>query len=219
MRNFLKRYDDIIPSGAPQYRSTEVRWFFEEEKTDLENWVLSKMGSNRGPEERTDVYFVRQGEKYTGIKKRGESEEFEIKQRVAEFAKLEVATGSFIKLEAWGKWVLDKEESKALKLTLDLSGYKELFVKKKRWVARIGLCKDGDVVWDSGENYFESGCMIEYVKLEVNGRCFYSFAAECFGASNDALPLIRKSGIFQGLDRFWIQDTMSYSEFLEERFT
>ena len=60
----------------------------------------------------------------------------------------------------------------------------------------------------------ESGCQIEYTKLEINDKVYYTFCMEQFGEAEFQLPeeFIGRS---LGSTQLKVGDSMGYGEFLK----
>lgn len=162
------------------YKSREIRWFFQEEKNTIAKWFedRGKRFSDSAP--RTDFYLPLPGKDDLNVKLREGN--VELKQRQGEpvlYCLSRHATGA---LEEWVKWsfTLTFDDLLAHEIIREKK-YDWLEVHKERLGVKLIANEAGALDMLDIKEQVPCGCQVEYTRLVVNEKEWFTFGAEWFG--------------------------------------
>jgi len=195
--------------------SYEVRWFFEKSQGQIEEWFNQKgMFFNKGKSnKRIDFYLpVSSG---LGVKLR--EGDIEIKQRFENEKSDEFKVPG--KVETWQKWDFELKDS-------DNESAKIIKGKDKSWIRlpkeRIGFQYNFTGNERAQEvnikNIIPEGCQVEYTRLILNNKVYYTFNIESFSESGSQRNNFKK-GIKLAFSELHTksliyENSMGYPEFI-----
>ena len=197
------------------YRSKELRWFSRQETEHIAHWFLRHHLSFDTVESRSDQYLVDYSREDIAPKLREGN--IEIKYRIhppREYALSRTVNGYF---EEWVKWSfqLDARHKLAREIISGQFYAQEwLEVQKERMGVKV-IRQDGDLEIHSIEEFFRSGCQIEYTRIQVAAKTWYSFNLEWFGDEFTELDDTLLLDIL-GDSALHLQESMGYGKFLKQ---
>jgi hypothetical protein len=162
----------------------EVRWFFDQLQTPLEEWFANKglhFQKNK-PYPRIDFYLLISAEKGLGIKLREGNIEIKEPIDISDSENFEVHG----RVESWQRWGFKVEK-------IDNLADEIIDKKKDGWIEipkeRIGFKYRFDdanniIMVPIDDKTLKEGCQIEYTRFEMNGKEYYTFNLESFSKSN-----------------------------------
>jgi hypothetical protein len=172
------------------FKSKEIRWFTHKPDSILLDWFVARGLNFDNTEPRTDFYLPLEKNDLNVKLREGK---IEIKHRIQSpvQAKLTPKAEGFI--EEWIKWSFAADQTDRLSHDI-ISENKFNWTKTKK--TRLGVkLKYSDR--DGGEpvivpiyDFISRGCQIEYTKILVSQKVYYTFAFEWFG---DPYPAIGNS--------------------------
>ncbi|MBT8295445.1 MAG: hypothetical protein KJO51_03435 [Gramella sp.] len=162
------------------FKTREIRWFFQEVTESITQWFEENGYLFDNTEIRTDYYLPLQEKKDLGIKLRENN--IEIKQRLSRSEKVEFtvqATGYF---EEYTKWSFSSAEGDTLVQEItEQDKYDWMPVKKERIGFKLTEDNSGKILRLRLDEFPEYGCQIEYTRIKVKDKIWYTFALEWFG--------------------------------------
>lgn len=195
------------------YPSTEIRWFFDKENSRIIDWFARKEISFQSIQKRTD-HYLRYGQEDIGIKLR--EGKVEIKKRTAGPEVLEAGSHATGYRESWTKWSfgIDRQDPWADKII-------NLQIGKQEWTAvdkwRLGVKRTfddlGHLVFKPINELVSSACQIEFTRLLINGKTYFTFGIEWYGETFVPLEASTLDEIL-GDSVFSIDRSMGYAAFL-----
>lgn len=185
------------------FESSEIRWFTENPKKDIENW-FNRYSSLVDKDDRTDIYLRAGIQNNMGIKIR--EGRFEVKAETGKSELFDLSENIHGKLEHYKKWSFPTSEEY-------VAGSSDWIEVEKSRKAVIITGEPGNYSILSKSTRLEKGCQFEYCRLKVNNKAFYTFGFEAFGGfaipKNDGL--VRDIFVNSALDSV---HSMGYVEFL-----
>ena len=195
------------------YKSREVRWFFKDRNEVITKWFQSHKLDFTQIQSRTDFYHLPTLDKALGIKIR--EGKLEVKHRVSGPYTGILYSNQKVSFEDWTKWSFelrnDDPETKAI--VEDKKHRKWLAVIKNRMAVNVGEAENGELKIFSLDIPITRGCQLEYTKLEVEGKLYYSFGLEWFGEPWLSIDHPILNELLQNSDIPWGK-YKSYPEFL-----
>jgi hypothetical protein len=183
--SFVRYLGKLIHStvmGADPYRSREVRWFFTQRQPTIENWFTDHGHSFDETKPRTDFYLATQTDDL-GIKLREGN--IEIKQRQSKGHPLSFTPKANGMREQWTKWsFMVNSHDPLAKSIIQLNQYDWIPVEKWRLAVKINQKPDGLLEILDIAALIKGGCQIEYTRIKIQGREWFTFGLEAFG-NND----------------------------------
>jgi hypothetical protein len=195
------------------FNSKEIRWFTRIKNKNLIEWFTYQEQSFEKITARTDYYMRLPAQRALGIKWR--EGRMEIKQRTSDPAEGRIngrARGYF---EEWVKWSFGLDEANG-EYVKELSSPSWLPVKKER-LSMVATQDDGKTILVTPDVTVTAGCQIEFTRLSLDGRQWYTFGLEWFGAGYTPLPDKLVNEIL-GPSTFSAGESMGYAEFLSKNF-
>lgn len=193
------------------FQSEEVRWFKKELSKPVIDWFHSKNYSFDKTSPRTDYYLPVQNNKGIGIKLReGSIEVKHLFELPAPGKLLPKAEGYF---EKYIKWSFDSSDEDALsKAIIQENKYDWVAVKKTRIGFKLTE-KAGNIEKIEIDEYPDSGCQVEYTKVEIKNETWYTFGLEWFGNKKLEIPGHLLHEIL-GSEQLFKDDSMGYADFI-----
>ncbi len=162
------------------YQSKEIRWFERTPDKNILNWFTHHgLGFDKS-KSRVDFYLPLNGNNAIGVKLRDGN--IEIKTRISqpEHYMLTDTVSGFTEL--WNKWSFGVEKKDQLAdQIIHQQKYDWLEVFKERLGVKIVPGSNGEPEIKSISEKLSSGCQVEYTRLVVKEKIWYSFAIEWFG--------------------------------------
>ncbi len=196
------------------YKSKEIRWFTTTEDKQITGWFKAQGINFETTESRTDYYLPLPDKEEMNIKLR--EGKIEIKQRSGEsqIGKLtKTAEGYF---ENWVKWSFDADIADPLsKAIIEEKKYNWIEIWKKRIGVKLTPDANGKTKVVSIKEHIPYGCQIEYTRIVVHQKEYFSFALEWFGEKILELDYSLLEQIL-GDNILKREDSMGYSKFLKQ---
>ena len=194
------------------YKSKEIRWFDKEENKIITKW-FSDLGikfSNINP--RTDFYLQIPDRVDMSIKLREGN--VEVKQRSGQPELFELTNSAKGYLENWVKWSFDVEanDSEATSIIKE-KRYNWIEVYKERLGVKMTLKQDDSLKIHNIKEILPAGCQVEYTKLKIKNKEWFTFAVEWFGDSFFELNKLHLDAIL-GETAVRENNSFGYNEFL-----
>lgn len=196
------------------YETKELRWFFKDENKSIANWFANLDKDLAEPKLRSDYYLPLEGIADVGIKLREGN--IEIKQRRMKSNIYQLTDNAAGYLEQWDRWSFEiKDKDELAKKITKKDKFEWIEVQKERWAIKIkGEKKNGDPKIVDIKEQLDSGCQLEYTKINVKEEKWYTFSLEWFG---EQFVELSKDFLYEVLDdtRLAGKESMGYSEFLD----
>lgn len=159
----------------------EIRWFLPRPMRKVDAWFASMGKPLENGERRTDTYLYLPFTTSLGLKLR--EGQLEPKKRIAERELGTLGTTAEGYYESWVKWSFSLEQESAL------DAYSKdhwLNVEKTRTTLYV-YDADGTSFLHASPPSSGGGCQIEYARVVLNGKEWYSYCLEWFGGSTIAM--------------------------------
>ncbi len=197
------------------YKSKEIRWFFGEENEHLIRWFNDQGLDFDNVQSRFDYYHLESLKADLGIKLR--EGRVEIKQRYEgpQPGQLSKYCEGFY--EVWIKWSFEIEEQDREQHEILNSGQNDhwLKVEKQRLGIKLGLNEKNERKIFSISDILKQGCQLEYTKIQIEDKSWYTFGLEWFGTPWLELEPQIFDGIL-GSYSLGLEHSKSYPQFLME---
>ncbi|MFT3907965.1 MAG: hypothetical protein QM737_00955 [Ferruginibacter sp.] len=163
--------------------SKEIRWFFEEKKSKIEQWFLDNKLKSVDSKSRIDLYLQDTALEENFKQREGK---LEIKTRIPYPILTQINNNIWCYQEEWIKNIHDPDKIKDL-LPREFSNKEPqwLPVQKERLLVKTKQGIDKKLTPLKKEEMLTSGCQLEYTTINVLNQEWYSFAAEWFGDIDD----------------------------------
>jgi hypothetical protein len=204
-------------------QSIEIRWFWEQFPTDIENWFKSKSLVFKPLEDwtRKDFYLKTAAPTKQSIKLREGN--LEIKQRLEDLDTLHFDPKNAKKrggmVELWCKWGFKVAENDFLTQQIIGNGLAEwVEVAKERLLVKYAVEPNHSLTVIPIKQKAPEGGQVEITKILIQNKKYYTFAVESFsdsGAQQHNFDIIIKQIIQElPLELFKIKESKSYPSFL-----
>ena len=162
------------------YQSKEIRWFERVPDKNILEWFASQNLSFNKCKPRIDFYLPIQGNNAIGVKLREGNVEIKTRVTQPEHLMLTETVSGFS--EIWNKWSFGADKSDPLaNEIINEKKYEWLEVYKERIGIKMVPGSDGEPEIRSISENLSSGCQMEYTRLLIKEKTWYSFALEWFG--------------------------------------
>jgi len=201
------------------YKSKEIRWFTQKESTDIIKWFAAQGLSFNNIIPRSDYYLLALDTPDMALKIR--EGKIEIKHKVGQLGIKRFAPKIEGHLEEWIRWSfqLDSHDCLSNEITAEKRFKPEwLEVHKERMALKLVNGLHGKIQFYDITEIVDSGCQLEYSRIKVNDRLFFSFNLEWFGDEFVALDAAFISEIV-GPGFLKLEDSMGYASFLKSMNT
>ncbi len=169
----------------------ELRWFFEgQPPVDVKDWFAELPGNSIKQEERTDLYLVVSGREDLGLKLREGRLELKTRRSTALFLMGSVRGNQ----EIWhgDKWDFS-ERNGAVVVTAftagDLKGPRHT-VDKTRKQRKYDASDSGSFTPVDRKKWLDSGCVIEFTQIEIDGETGWTLGFDAIGAEEDVSEIL-----------------------------
>lgn len=189
------------------YRTKEIRWFFPQENIHIQKW-FNALGLDT-KDERIDFYLNLETVD-VGVKLR--EGKTEIKHRVGQRANDKLTPNAWGSFENWIKWSFDIGDD-SLHSQISADKYPQWIpIHKERYAIQM-IEENGLIQTRPLSSSFDYGCQIEYAKILLQEKQWYTFGLEWFG---DVCLKIKPALIDEiiGDTKFTINQSQAYPEFL-----
>lgn len=193
------------------FKSREIRWFTDHEEVSITKWFEGHGQSFQDSVARTDHYLP-QHKKDTGIKLREGM--VEIKQRQGKPQQAAICPNANGYFEEYVKWSFKIAESDPLsEAIISENKYGWTKVRKTRLGLKLTMKEQKPELVDITEQV-PYGCQLEYTRVQVLGKTWYSFGLEWFGEKFIKVNPDLISEIL-GNHKLLLKDSMGYAQFLD----
>lgn len=194
------------------FRSREIRWFTTKEDRSISKWFAEHGLNFIDSETRTDHYLPLPDKKDTGIKLREGL--VEIKEQQGKPQQAPICTGAKGYFEEYIKWSFKLAEDDPLsKAIVKENKYEWTEVTKTRLGLKL-MTQGQKPEFISISEQIPFGCQLEYTKIQLMGKTWFSFGLEWFGERLiDVNPLLISDIL--GESKLHLKDSMGYAEFLQ----
>lgn len=189
------------------YRTKEIRWFFPKENVEIQKW-FNNLGYD-AKDTRQDLYLNLETSD-VGVKLR--QGKTEIKHRVGPRAKDKLNANAWGCFDTWIKWSFETFDDK---LYTQISNDKYPMwtpVIKERYATQL-IEKQGSMEIHPLSDSFDYGCQIEYAKINLYDKDWYTFGLEWYGETCLKIEPGLVDDIL-GDTKLTINESHSYPEFL-----
>lgn len=195
------------------YKSKEIRWFSSTKQASITDWFSERGQSFSNTKPRTDYYLPNTDHDDISVKLREGN--VEIKQRTGKTNLQQFTNHATGYYENWVKWVFNIKEDDILSAAI-ITKNKYLWteVYKERIGIKLTTNEIGEIIIkDIRDMTLTFGCQIEYTRLLINKKEWFTFGVEWFGEKNIELDAILFSEIL-GESNLTAEDSFSYPQFL-----
>ena len=202
---FLVKFDISV-----MYVTKEIRWFFKEENEPIRNWFYNLRFDVA--DEREDLYLDLEIQD-VGVKLR--EGKTEIKHRIESRSKGCLNPNVWGYFEKWVKWSFDTKDDDPLYAEIMERKYNRWIpVAKERNTSQLTE-RNGAIITCPLSEDLDDGCQIEYSKINVCGKQWFTFGLEWFGETS---PELRPSFVTEiiGDTNLAIKQSKGYPEFLRD---
>ncbi|MEH0154049.1 hypothetical protein V6R21_07855 [Limibacter armeniacum] len=194
--------------------SKEMRWFSTKAIQPIIRWFEEKELTFSSSSVRTDFYLPLQNKADLGIKTR--EGKVEIKQRMTAPVSKKLSENVEGYLEEWVKWSFKTaNDDKLLKEIVEERQHDWVEVQKERMVAILTKDLNGQLILVNANCWVDYGCQIEYTRLKINGKQWFTFAFDWFGNQQIKLEVDFINEILED-DFLKLNTSLSYAGFLGE---
>lgn len=201
-------------SFQPMYKSKEIRWFSDQPDRSISEWFTQYGLNFENIESRTDFYLPLEKDD-VNIKLREGN--IEVKHRISSPVLGKLSPNVKGLYEEWIKWSFGVNQ-------IDPVAQEIISLNKYRWIAtlkrRMGIkLKDLDGNRSPEivpiTEIIDCGCQVEYTKIGINKKTYYTFALEWFG---DPYPVLSESFLENITEKIVLksEDSMGYAQFLKK---
>jgi hypothetical protein len=198
------------------YKSTEIRWFTQEENKTISRWFTKQGMSFNTTQARRDYYLTALD--HDDIAPKIREGKIEIKHRIGTPKIHQFSSKTKGYLEEYIKWsfaldINDGLSEEIVKGNKHTSEWLEVY--KERMGVKLAKGNKGTLeIYDIHEA-INNGCQIEYTQIRVKGKTWYSFNLEWFG--NEFL-IIDSNFVAEILGDSLLkpEDSMGYGMFLKK---
>lgn len=196
------------------FKSREIRWFTQTEDSAISKWFARNGQTFANTESRTDFYLPLPGKEDIGIKLREGN--IEIKQRINQPEKGKISASAEGYFEDYIKWSFSTaDEDELSREIIQKNRYEWLKVRKERMGFKLQETEEAKTSMVNISEYIPYGCQVEYTRISLNKKTWYSFGLEWFG------PKIIKvePGFIEeilGNSLFKPKESMGYAELLNK---
>ncbi|TBW25783.1 hypothetical protein [Gramella sp. KN1008] len=196
------------------FSSKEIRWFTKNEDKVISIWFSQKKIDFNNAATRTDFYLPLPGKEDIGIKLREGN--IEIKHRIAEPEKGQFSKNTQGYFERYTKWSFSTPSDDLLtRQIIHEKRYDWLEVKKERMGLKLKEETNGKIDLLPIDRQIDYGCQIEYTRITINNRTWFTFGLEWFGEKELKVDSELLNDIL-GNTVFNIGSSMGYAEFLNK---
>lgn len=211
--------------------SYEMRWFCEAIPDAVAQWFESKgLHFSVAHDHRVDHYLPLPAKKAIGVKLREGNVEF--KHLIQSTGRRNFANGHITgRIQHWKKWSFELSSADALsKAIIDENKYDWLPIQKERLGWKYKFTKSGR---EQGEidikEFTQEGCQVEYTRLVVHNKMWYTFGLESFSEAGKEKQHLRRGAkiAFDAIAqwhkehpaapevRLALADNLSYPDFID----
>ena len=196
------------------YRTKEIRWFFQTENQAMNTWFEDNGYVFEETNARTDYYLSVIEKEDVGIKLRESN--IEVKHRTHRCEEQKLTKGVHGYYEYYTKWSFSSagDDSLVQEITEE-DKYDWLPVKKERLGFKLKENINGEIRRVRMDEYPEFGCQLEYSRLNIKDRIWFTFALEWFGEKEIQFDLSLLNKIL-GDHNLSASESMGYAEFLKK---
>ena len=196
------------------YKSKEIRWFTQEENKTISQWFTKQgLGFNTVIARRDHYLIALDNDDIVTKLREGK---IEIKHKVGTPTITHLTPNAEGYFEEFVKWSFKLDTKDGLsgkiiyanKYTTEWVG-----VYKERMGVKLTKGNNGTIKIHDIKDFINNGCQIEYTRIKVKDKVWYSFNLEWFGDEFLNLDASFISGIF-GDSVLMLQDSMGYGSFL-----
>ena len=197
------------------YKSKEIRWFSLTHHQKISDWFLNYNQHFSITKPRIDFYLPMPDHHDMSIKLREGN--VEVKQRTGD-PKLQQLTNQATGYnENWVKWAFNiKEEDTLAKAIISENTYSWIEVYKERLGIKFTATEKGDIIIkDIRDMSLPFGCQIEYTRLRIHNKEWFTFGVEWFGEKS----IEPGTNIFSeilGDTNLTKEESYSYAQFLSK---
>ncbi|MCX6305685.1 MAG: hypothetical protein NT040_12050 [Bacteroidetes bacterium] len=162
------------------YKSQELRWFFKVSNEPVDRWFSDRGKVFAKTTPRSDFYMLIPGKEDLNIKLREGN--VEIKQRSGTGLLNNFSKNAAGYMENWVKWSFNVEDKDELSRNIIIDkkyGWVEVY--KERIGIKLTPAPDGTLAVLDINDRIPYGCQIEYSRLVIYDREWYTFGLEWFG--------------------------------------
>ena len=196
------------------YSSKEIRWFTPNKSEQIEKWFADKRQTFETTKPRTDFYLPIPNKDDISFKLREGNIEMKLRQNKSDLVSLSVNTHGYY--ENWVRWSFNVCQSDQLsKSIIQERKYTWIEVYKERMGVKLTEDSNKSLSIIDISERVPYGCQIEYTRLVIDGKEWFTFATEWFGdkfLELDSKLLDEITGI-TNLDAKY---SMGYNEFLNK---
>ncbi|MBM1105893.1 hypothetical protein JQC67_07075 [Aurantibacter crassamenti] len=192
------------------YNTKEIRWFSSRPSSFIMDWFNKQGLTFDSVNQRNDIYLNIKNES-VGIKLR--DGHLEIKHRIGKPTTVKLTNTIKGHFKEWNKWRIKADETDSVFSELAVKNHQEWIAKKKE---RIGLklySDKGSLKTTSIDWQGDFGCQIEYSRIHIKDKTWYTFGLEWFGHEFLNLDSTLISEI-TGETNFRLRQSMGYPTFL-----
>ena len=163
------------------YISREIRWFFNEENTTISEWFKVRGLFFHATRPRTDYYYALVNSVDVGLKLR--EGRIEYKHRISEIEDQRLHKNAEGNFENWVKWSFNLENGDSTQKDVLNDDNPDVWIKvyKERVGVKVYNNEQGESIYVNLSEKLDNGCQVEYTRIIVKGRQWYTFGLEYFG--------------------------------------
>jgi hypothetical protein len=163
------------------FKSKEIRWFTEKQDRIILEWFESKGLNFENTESRTDFYLPLEKDDLNIKLREGN---IEVKHRIRPPEKGRLTASAHGIFEEWIKWSFAADQTDRLSHEIITERkYSWTETVKTRIGVKIKINNNDSDKYDivSIKDFISSGCQVEYTKIMIHNKVYYTFAFEWFG--------------------------------------
>ena len=194
---------------VPRIKTREIRWFTAGVDENILKWFAARHQSFEHTPSRTDLYLLTDKDDTTIKLREGK---IEIKQRNGAGSSGHLTSSAEGYFENWTKWCFNLDDSKVAQLTSEIVE-NWIEVVKTRLGVKVALGNNNQPIIHPLSEEIESGWQVEYTKVEIGNKAYYTFCVEQFGEADFQLPEDFICRIL-GSTQLNVRDSIGYGEIL-----
>lgn len=196
------------------YKSKEIRWFLSEKSNTITKWFSDHNMDFSKTQARTDFYLPVPGKVDISIKLREGN--LEIKQRNGEPESNHLTENAIGYIEDWVKWSFEiKDDDELAKSIIKDKKFNWIEVYKERIGVKLSVNSDGTIAILGLKDRIPFGCQVEYTRLLINGKEWFTFGFEWFGEKYLEVNSKLIDDIL-GDSKLLLKESLGYGEFLNK---